>query len=60
MFFLMGRHTKIYEESESAVINICIDTLKIGKQALVFANTKKSAEKTAEDIAKKVKQLTIN
>ncbi len=46
---------KINEESDSAVINIALDTLKIGKQALIFANTKRSAEKTAEEISKKVK-----
>ncbi|MBI2652195.1 hypothetical protein HYX00_01910, partial [Candidatus Woesearchaeota archaeon] len=34
---------------------IALDTLKIGKQALIFANTKKSAEKTAEEISKKIK-----
>ena len=36
-------------------INIALDTMDKGKQALVFANTKRSAEKTAEDISKKVK-----
>ncbi|HLG24439.1 MAG TPA: helicase-related protein [Candidatus Nanoarchaeia archaeon] len=46
---------KIPQGSDSAVINIALDTIKIGKQAIVFANTKKSAEKTAEDIAKKIK-----
>ena len=46
---------KIGEESDNAVLNIALDTLKIGKQALVFASTKKSAEKTAEEISKKIK-----
>jgi len=36
-------------------INLAFDTIKLGKQALVFANTKRSAEKTAEDISKKIK-----
>src|SRR3989344_2266374 len=52
-FFLF--HAKIDEEFDSAVLNLAIDTIKIGKQALVFANTKKSAEKTAEEISKKIK-----
>ena len=45
----------INDQFESAVLNIALDTLKIGKQALVFVNTKKSAEKTAEEISKKLK-----
>lgn len=46
---------KIDDEFDSAVLNVALDTLKIGKQALVFVNTKKSAEKTAEEISKKIK-----
>ncbi|MDP3765808.1 MAG: helicase-related protein [Nanoarchaeota archaeon] len=46
---------KIDDEFDSSVLNIALDTLKIGKQALIFANTKKSAEKTAEEISKKMK-----
>ena len=51
----MPKSIKLDDEFDSAVINIALDTLKIGKQALIFANTKKSAEKTAEEIAKKIK-----
>jgi len=46
---------KISSETGNAALDLALDTIKIGKQALVFANTKRSAEKTAEDIAKKVK-----
>lgn len=46
---------KISHESDNGVLNIVLDTIKIKKQALVFVNTKRSAEKTAEDIAKKIK-----
>ena len=46
---------KISPETGNAALDLALDTIKIGKQALVFANTKRSAEKTAEDIAKKVK-----
>ncbi len=46
---------KVDDEFDSAVLNIALDTMKIGKQALVFINTKKSAEKTAEEITKKLK-----
>jgi helicase len=51
----MPKPVKLDEEHDSAVLNIVSDTLKNSKQALVFANTKKSAEKTAEEIAKKIK-----
>ena len=37
-------------------INVALDTISIGKQALVFTNTKRSAEKTAEDIAMQIKE----
>jgi len=50
----MPKH-KISSETGNGALDIALDTIKIGKQALVFANTKRSAEKTAEDIAKKVK-----
>lgn len=46
---------KIQEDSEVAVINLALDTINKGKQALVFVNTKRSAEKTAEEISKKLK-----
>jgi len=46
---------KINHISDNQTINLALDTIKIGKQALVFANTKRSAEKTAEDISNKVK-----
>ncbi len=51
----MPKSVKIAEEFDSAVLNIALDTLKIGKQSLIFVNTKRSAEKTAEEISKKVK-----
>ena len=41
--------------TDNDALNIALDTIKINKQALVFVNTKRSAEKTAEDIAKKIK-----
>src|SRR3989338_3115512 len=46
---------KIKQESENSVVNLALDTIKIGKQALIFVNTKKSAEKAAEDISKRMK-----
>jgi len=45
---------KIQELSTKADINLALDTIKLKKQALIFANTKRSAEKAAEDIAAKV------
>lgn len=51
----MPKYVKVEEEFDNAVLNIALDTLKTGKQALIFVNTKKSAEKTAEEISKKIK-----
>ncbi|MBI2658268.1 hypothetical protein HYX08_06275 [Candidatus Woesearchaeota archaeon] len=51
----MPKSVDVDDEFDSGVLNIALDTLKIGKQALIFANTKKSAEKTAEEISKKLK-----
>jgi helicase len=51
----MAKSLKIDDEFDSAVLNVALDTLKIGKQALIFVNTKKSAEKTAEEISKKIR-----
>ncbi len=46
---------KIEEISDNPVINLVTDTIKKKKQAIVFTNTKRSAEKTAEDISKTIK-----
>ena len=39
-----------------STIDLVLDTLNKGKQALVFVNSKRSAEKTAEDISKVLKE----
>lgn len=44
---------KIAEKTSDSVINVALDTIEIKKQALVFVNAKRSAEKVAEDISKK-------
>ncbi len=46
---------KIAELSGEPAIDISLDTISIGKQALVFCSTRKSAESTAEKIAKHTK-----
>jgi helicase len=51
----MQKTLKIKHVHEHAVLNICLDTLDRKKQALVFVNTKSSAEAEAERIAAKVK-----
>ncbi len=45
----------VAELTSSPVTNIAIDTVKIGKQALVFVGTRQSAEKSAEEIAHHLK-----
>ncbi len=43
------------EVQYSEVIDLALDTIRKQKQALIFVNTKASAEKQAEEIAKKLK-----
>ena len=50
------RTVEILRPTDNHVINLAIDTIKRDKQALVFVNTKRSAEKTAEDISKQIKK----
>jgi len=47
---------KIVQETSDSIINLALDTIKKEKQALVFVNTKRGAEKQAEDIARKIKE----
>jgi helicase len=46
---------EIEKKTTNPVINIALDTIKIGKQALVFVGTRQSAEKAAEEISFKLK-----
>jgi len=50
---------KFDELDDEPVINLALDTLRINKQALIFVGTKKSAEKTAEEISKKIKDVNL-
>lgn len=54
----MAQAVEIKETTDSPAINIALDTIGIGKQALVFANTKLSAEATAEKIALNIKKAS--
>jgi len=49
---------KIEEKFNSPMINLALDTIRMEKQALIFVNTKRSAEKEAEEIAKKIKTVS--
>src|SRR3989344_921038 len=55
-YAFMPKTLKITEIASDPSMNIVMDTLALGKQALVFVNTKRSAEKVAEDISKKIKE----
>ncbi len=46
---------KINTEYSDATINLALNTLEKNKQALVFVNTRRSAESTAEKISLKIK-----
>jgi len=47
--------TPIPQLTRDSTINLVLDTLAKKKQALVFVNSKRSAEKQAEDLSKKTK-----
>ncbi len=46
---------EIEDLAASETANLVLDTIKMGKQALVFVGTKQGSEKEAEEIAKKLK-----
>ncbi|MBI2176448.1 hypothetical protein HYU40_03845 [Candidatus Woesearchaeota archaeon] len=46
---------EIEEKTSTPTVNLALDTVKIGKQALVFVSTRQSAEKSAEEIAHHLK-----
>lgn len=50
--------TSIPEITNDPAIDISLDTIKNKKQALVFCNTRRSAEATAEKIGKEIKEHT--
>ncbi|MBW2973067.1 hypothetical protein KY346_01600 [Candidatus Woesearchaeota archaeon] len=50
---------KVEEKSGAPVIDLALDTINKKKQALVFVNTKRSAEKCAEEISKKIKNVDL-
>ncbi len=50
------RTEPIPQRFADATLNLALDTIGRGKQALVFCNTKKGAESQAERIAQKVKE----
>lgn len=51
----MDSTLRIEKKCSDSIINLAFDTLKNNKQALIFVNTKRSAEKCAEEISKKLK-----
>lgn len=50
------KNITIERPTQEPTLNLALDTIKIGKQALIFVNTKPSAEKEAEEIAKESKK----
>lgn len=55
----MVRSVNVEIKAGDPALNIALDTINKGKQALVFVNTKRSAEKVAEDISKKLAESSI-
>jgi len=50
---------KIERKTKDETVNLALNTIDIGKQALVFVNTKRSAEKVAEEISKFLKKQNV-
>ena len=50
-FFDKKDNIRLEESSEDPVINLALATIKEGKQALLFVNTRKSAESVAEKLS---------
>lgn len=46
---------EVEEKTSNPAVNLALDTVKVGKQALVFVSTRQSAEKSAEEIAHHLK-----
>ena len=55
----MPENIKLQEISKNGALTLALDTISMKKQAIIFTNTKRGAEKTAEDIAKKIKEEDI-
>lgn len=51
---------QIKQSSSDETVNLALDTIEKGQQALVFAESKMSAEKAAEEIAKKIKGVDLD
>ncbi len=51
---------KINTVTGNAVVDLALDTIRNNKQALVFVNSKRSAEKCADDIADEIKTKRMN
>ncbi len=47
--------TKIPAQTRESVLDVALDTIRLNKQAIIFVNSKRSAESVAEKIANKLK-----
>ncbi|MCF7861602.1 hypothetical protein K9M79_05130 [Candidatus Woesearchaeota archaeon] len=56
----MSATIKIKQPYATDTVNLALDTIGIQKQAFIFVNSKRSAEKTAEEIAQKIKNVALN
>nr|AQS34307.1 hypothetical protein [uncultured archaeon]AQS34321.1 hypothetical protein [uncultured archaeon] len=56
--FSMPKIITIKELADDPTINLVLDTLERNKQAIIFCNSKRSAEKCAEDSSRKINTAT--
>ncbi len=52
-------HQTVKQITDNSVVDLVLDTFEKNKQAFIFVNTKRSAEKCAEDIAKKLHSTPV-
>ncbi len=56
----MENKVKVPQITDDQTLNLVLDTLKLNKQAIIFVNSKRSAEKTAENCSKLIKDVCLN
>ena len=56
----MSSSKQIKQPYNDETLNIALDTIENKKQGFIFVNTKRSAEKVAEELSKKIKNVSLD
>lgn len=57
-FLSSKKSSSIVSTADNPAVDIALDTIKMGKQAIIFAKTKREAESTAERISENLKSVS--